>query len=188
MEPYDDREPAAVHVLWGRVIVLGGALVLAFVLGLLLAGDGSPSEEQIRASEAFQNVAAQRDSLQTENEQLQQQLDQLSRGDAPSDAPTVADDQSGQGQSGSDGQGSDGGGTDGGGGGSGGGGDGSGGGDRDAARVYVVRQGDTLSGIAQRFYGSGGLDARERIADANGIEPDATLQVGDELTIPPADG
>lgn len=182
MEPYDDREPAAVHVLWGRVLVFGAALVLAFVLGgLLLGGDGSPSKDEIRSSDLFKNLQDENKTLATQNKQLQQQLDQLSRGDTPSDAPTVGDGEGGQGQAGGDGQGSDGQGSGDGSGSSGDGGSGT-------ARVYVVRQGDTLSEIAERFYGSAGLDARKRIAEANGIEPDATLQVGDELTIPPADG
>jgi nucleoid-associated protein YgaU len=176
MEPYDDREPAPVQVLWGRVAVLGGALVLAFLLGMFVSGNGSPTEEQIKASDPYQNLRAENEDLANQNEQLNQQLDQLSRGGTPTDAPTVGGEQNGESQSG-DSSGGDG---------SSGNGD-SGSNDSDA-RVYVVRQGDTLSQIAQRFYGSAGLEARERIAEENGIEPDATLQVGDELTIPSTDG
>lgn len=51
-------------------------------------------------------------------------------------------------------------------------------------RVYVVKPGDTLLAIAQRFYGDSALD--ELIAEANDIDDPRDLRPGDELIIPPA--
>lgn len=164
MDPYSDREPQDMHVLWGRVAALGGALLLAFLFGTWVA-DGSPTEDEIEASETYQELLEERNQLADDNSELEDQLDQLSRGEPPENPPTADNDSDdGDGDSDSD-DGSD-----------------------EQSQVYVVRQGDTLSGVAQRFYGSSGREARERIAEANDIEPDATLTVGQELTIPPADG
>ncbi len=166
MDPYNDREPQDVNILWGRVAALGGALLLAFLFGTWVS-DGSPTEDEIQASETYQELLEERNQLADDNSELEDQLDQLSRGEPPENPPTAdndSDDGDGDGDSDSD-DGSD-----------------------EQSQVYVVRQGDTLSGVAQRFYGSSGREARERIAEANDIEPDATLTVGQELTIPPADG
>jgi nucleoid-associated protein YgaU len=48
--------------------------------------------------------------------------------------------------------------------------------------TYVVRSGDTLSGIARQFYG----DAKRRpeIQKANGITNPNLVHTGDRLTIP----
>lgn len=51
-----------------------------------------------------------------------------------------------------------------------------------APTSYVVRQGDTLSGIAGRVYGD--PNDWHRIADANHIRDPRTLAIGRKLTIP----
>lgn len=168
MDPYSDREPQDVQILWGRVAVLGGALLLAFLFGTWVAGGDEGVDEQEHLE-----IVEERDQLARENEQLQEQIDDLSQGEPPQNRPTAGDDEDDD----SDDSGSS-----------------SGDGDSSSSdsgegqsQVYVVRRGDTLSEVAQRFYGSSGQKARERIAEANDIEPDATLTVGQELTIPPAD-
>ena len=50
-------------------------------------------------------------------------------------------------------------------------------------QTYVVKQGDTLRGIAIKFYGDPALASL--IMEANGIEDAQSLSVGAELTIPP---
>lgn len=52
-----------------------------------------------------------------------------------------------------------------------------------AGQTYVVRPGDTLREIAERFYGDPLLD--DLIAEANDITDPTELRVGQELTIPP---
>ena len=53
-------------------------------------------------------------------------------------------------------------------------------------QTYVVKSGDTLRGIAQRFYCDASLD--DVIAEANGIDDPAELSVGAELIIPAQEG
>lgn len=164
MDPYSDREPQDVNILWGRVAALGGALLLAFLFGTWVAGGDEGIDEQQHLE-----TVEERDRLARENDELQEQIDQLSQGEPPQNRPTADNDGDDEDDSDSDGDG-----------------DGSDDSDRQS-QIYVVRQGDTLSGVAQRFYGSSGKEARERIAEANDLEPDSTLTVGQELTIPPAD-
>jgi nucleoid-associated protein YgaU len=51
------------------------------------------------------------------------------------------------------------------------------------SKIYVVKEGDTLRGIAEKEYGDASLD--DVIADANGIEDPTQISVGQELIIPP---
>ena len=55
-------------------------------------------------------------------------------------------------------------------------------------KSYTVVSGDTLSGIAQRFYGSGDAAHYNFIARANGISNPNIISVGQKLTIPKYDG
>lgn len=50
--------------------------------------------------------------------------------------------------------------------------------------LYRVASGDSLSKIAQKFYGD--AQAYPRIASANNINPSAILYIGQPLRIPPA--
>lgn len=55
-------------------------------------------------------------------------------------------------------------------------------------KSYTVVSGDTLSGIAQRFYGNGDAAHYNFIARANGISNPNIISVGQKLTIPKYDG
>lgn len=52
----------------------------------------------------------------------------------------------------------------------------------DGAQIYTVQPRDNLRSIAQRMCGDG--DRHELISEANGIDTDNVLQVGQELRIP----
>lgn len=52
-----------------------------------------------------------------------------------------------------------------------------------ASQTYVVQPGDSLSSIAQEFYGDPQM--YQLIVDANGIDR-SNIRVGDELVIPPS--
>ena len=55
--------------------------------------------------------------------------------------------------------------------------------DNSDSEIYVVKTGDTLRGIAEKFYDDASLD--DVIADANGIDDPTQISVGQELIIPP---
>ncbi len=52
-------------------------------------------------------------------------------------------------------------------------------------RVYVVREGDTLGGIAKRFYGDANKFRRVLDANRDRIDDQDRLEIGAELRIPP---
>ncbi|NLF83173.1 MAG: LysM peptidoglycan-binding domain-containing protein [Candidatus Gastranaerophilales bacterium] len=51
-------------------------------------------------------------------------------------------------------------------------------------QTYTVKSGDTLEGIAYRFYGMGGPIRVARIQDANNMKSPDHLQIGQQLIIP----
>lgn len=139
MSYYDDADYGG-RVLWGRVGVLGGTLVLSFLLGRCSAPDGVPARELEQANAQIQELAEQ-------NQRLEDQIAAMSAGQpAENGTETAADDQ-------------------------------------DGWRTYVVQSGDTLISIAQAVYGDGSKFGL--IAEANDINQDNKLRVGQELRIPP---
>jgi cell division protein FtsB len=154
---YED-EPAyrgTPKILWGRLVVLGVFLLIAFFIGRALAGGGVSQDDfdqataqrndaRAQASEARAEVADLERSvaaLQDEVESLQQAQTGTTGEDTGTEAPPVE------------------------------------------GETYVVKQGDTLRGIAEKFYGDATLD--DYIAEANDISDPSAISTGSELTIPP---
>lgn len=179
---HEDGYP--VRILWGRVAALAGAVVGAFVLGLAIDVGGDDEEDL----EALRTELAE---VREERDQKREQLDALSAGqdadededdeadeadeadeddadnaeaDEPDDDP-VDDDApedeqvAGEPEPATDAEP-----------------------DPDAGERYEVRAGDSLYGIAERFYGDG--EQLSRIAEANGLDPSEPLPTGVELVIP----
>ncbi|MGH3452590.1 MAG: LysM peptidoglycan-binding domain-containing protein [Haloechinothrix sp.] len=151
-----DRPPARAErprVLWGRVAILGGAILLAFLIGRSSAPGGIP-ESDLRAARA--DIAA----AETEADQLRDQIATLEQEVQGLDEEKAGDNET-AGDEEAEG----------------------GGGSASENQTYTVKSGDTLSTIAERFYGNAALD--DFIAAANpGVDPYA-LHVGQELVIPP---
>lgn len=165
MEPIAEREPGDVRILWGRVAALGGALFLAFLLGTWVAGDdGGVDEEELN------QLRTELESAREENEELSEYIDELSAGQAERDRPSVDDDSDDTEDADSDDDEAD---------------DTTSDSSDVDGQIYTVRSGDSLTGIAERFYGN--TDEYERIVEANDLDRDTPLQVGQELIIPPAE-
>lgn len=124
-------------VLWGRVVVLGVTLLIAFLLGRASAPEGA-DPEQVRA---LRSANAELEALVQE---LQEAPAPAPETAAPTTSPTTA---------------------------------------AVEGRTYTVQPGDTLTRIAERFYGDPSLD--DFLAEANGIDDPTQLSVGEELLIPP---
>lgn len=182
---YDD-EPLEGRVLWGRIAVYGVAFALVFLLGNCMGGgDGGTSEADL------EELTEQVRTLASENTVLEQQLaaatagqgasttgsDDTSAGEPETEGGGTPTGDGGNGQAG--GESGDGGDSDGG---DDGGDDGD---DGEAAgtETYTVRSGDSLYAIATEFYGDG--SKWRLIAEANGLDDDNRLTVGQELRIPP---
>ncbi|MEX0659092.1 MAG: LysM peptidoglycan-binding domain-containing protein [Egibacteraceae bacterium] len=148
------------RVLWGRVAIFGVALLFTFVLGRACAS-GVPEEDLEEANRQVQEYVE-------DNEQLRQELEALSGGAPPTDpaageegetAEGTADDGTAE-EPTSDTTAS-----------------------AEGTQTYTVQANDNLRSIAQEFYGDG--NRHDLISEANGIDSDNVLQVGQELEIPP---
>jgi len=180
----DDAQP--VRILWGRVAALAGVVAAAFVLGLLLGGGGDAEDE---LAELRGELAEARD----ERDEALEQLEALAADDpGPGDDEADEDDEAEDGEDAEDAE--------------------NGGEaetdeadedpeleeedqvagdpepatdtepDPDAGLVHTVEPGESLYGLAERFYGDG--DQFRRIAEANGLDPAEPLPVGSDLVIP----
>ena len=157
---YELEEDYAPRILWGRLAFFLLAIVLAFSLGRCTKSAGV--DEATYAAEQQRVV-----ELQSENTILQQQVDAAAANQNNNN------------------QGGDGGGNDDGG--------GETGGESEApeateepvageGQTYEVQPGDTLTTIAEEFYGE--QSRFDLIVDANNLDGDTPLRVGQELIIP----
>ena len=158
-EPRSRKGAQMPNVLWGRIAILGGLLLLAFLLGRITKSSGIPQSELDAANDEIATLQTDVEGLQDENAALQSQIDELQTTTPPVD---TSDD------TGDDTSGTDDGGT----------------ATDPESQTYTVESGDTLSIIAEEFYGDASLD--DFIAEANGIEDPTAISPGQELVIPPA--
>ena len=155
---YELEDDYAPRILWGRLAFFGVALLLAFVAGRACAPDGV-SEASFKAEQdkVFE--------LQSENEVLQAQVD----------AAAQQNTNNGGGKKNNNND------------------NGNGGGEEEATeeateqsvgegQTYTVQSGDTLTTIAEKFYGD--ATAFDLIVDANNLDSSTGLRVGQELVIP----
>ena len=153
---WDDSEETPLHVYWGRVTALLVALLLAFGLGRASAPDGvEPATlQQVRAEAA--ELRADNDRLQEELSDAEQEAEAAAEAtqEAPTEAPTEPDDETTGEQTA----------------------------ETSEEQTYVVKGGDTLGSIAQRFYEDAAF--AEVIAEANGLSDPSLLTPGTELVIP----
>jgi nucleoid-associated protein YgaU len=151
---YDyEQEDYGPRVLWGRLVLLLIGLVLVFFVGRCTAGGADARD----LAQAESRVA----ELNSENQFLRAQLDAAQASQTPpteGGRPTEGGQPPTEQPTGA----------------------------RDpidqGQQKYVVQPGDTLTGIAEQFYGDQGK--WELIAEANNLGSDTALTVGQELVIP----
>lgn len=152
----DEQEgyPERPNVLWGRVALLGGMLLLAFLFGRMTKGGGGIPEERLTRAEArVENLQAENEELAAQLAAAQTELTEAAAaaGDDEGAAATDASDDDAEAAASTD-------------------------------VTYTVAPRETLTIIAQKCYGDAALD--DYIAEANAIADPTQLAVGQELTIP----
>jgi nucleoid-associated protein YgaU len=163
-QEWDSEEEPGPRVLWGRVAALAGIVLLAFLIGRATAGDGVPTRDMKRAER-------QLGALETENEDLRSQVALLETGALDPNAPpaeldgTVAlpDEDAIAAETAEGGSEND-------------------AGTKVEGLNYVVKQNDSLSKIARKFYGDASLG--RFLARANNIADPAAITVGQKIIIP----
>jgi nucleoid-associated protein YgaU len=155
-EPRTRKGGQMPNVLWGRVAILGAMILFAFLLGRMTKSSGVPASELEAAND---EVAAVQEDLAAANDQiaaLQTQVDDLQAAAAPTDTtedPAATEDTEDPAAT-----------------------------DTTTEETYVVKPDETLSIIAERFYGDASL--ADFLAEANGIEDPTAISAGQELIIP----
>lgn len=129
LEYEEEPQPGGTgRVLWGRVAILGLALLLAFFVGRATGGGGGGIDEA-----DYDEVIAQRNDLRAEIADLE---DQLAAAAQPTPSPATASPATGGG----------------------GGGETDPEDETEGGETYVVQSGDTLASIAAEKYGDASLD------------------------------
>jgi hypothetical protein len=128
---YDDEpQPGGTgRVLWGRVAILGAALLIAFLIGRATGG-GSEGVAQVE----YDEVVAERDDLEERVADLQSELDAALDATPPPASASPAAGGGGGGEA-TDPEG-----------------------ETEGGEIYEVQPGDTLASIAAEFYGDASLD------------------------------
>jgi LysM repeat protein len=131
------------RILWGRILALAVALVLAFLAGRVTGG-GNGSVSATSLEKVKKDLAAARATIAAQNA-VPSPTAEVTPENTPT--PEATDSATPQGT------------------------------------TYIVKSGDTLRGIAAKFYGDSSLD--DLIAQANNISDPTLVHPGTELLIPP---
>lgn len=150
----DEAYAAAPRVLWGRVGLLAGMLLVAFLLGRMTGGGGASEEELTRAQDRVSALRADNEELQGALDNARQQLiaAEAAAETAPAEDAAAEDGETTEGTA------------------------------ETSDATYAVGSGETLTMIAEKCYGNAVYD--DYLAEANGISDPTQLAVGQELTIP----
>ena len=154
-EPRSRKSPMP-NVLWGRVAILGALILFAFLLGRITKSSGVPASELEAANDKVNALEGDLGAAQDQILALETQVEELQNAEAPVTDPI---DEGGDTSADDPGTTVD-----------------------PDAQTYTVKSGDTLSIIAERFYGDASLD--DFLAEANGIADKTQISVGQEITIP----
>lgn len=129
LEYEEEPQPGGTgRVLWGRVAVLGLALLLAFFVGRATGGGGGGGVPETD----YDEVVAERNGLREEVADLE---DQLATAEQPTPAPATESPATGGGGEETDPEG-----------------------ETEGGETYTVESGDTLASIAAEKYGDASLD------------------------------
>ena len=139
---YEDEPGPGGRVLWGRIIALLVALLVAFLVGRATAGGGSSISTAEYAKVKRDLAIARAKASQADQTPV---AGQTTPDSSPSPTASATTDEE--------------------------------------STTYVVKSGDTLRGIAEKFYGDASLV--DLIAQANNITDPTLVHQGTELTIPP---
>ena len=146
----EDAPAGAPRVLWGRIAIFAGALLLAFLLGRASAPEGVPAADLRQARAEARDARVEAEALRGEIAVLQTEAEALDE-----EKTNAAEDEAAASEQPSEPE----------------------------NETYVVQAGDTLTTIAEDFYGDASLD--DLIAAANPDVDPYALRVGQELIIPP---
>lgn len=154
---YDDEPPPGKpgRVLWGRVAILGLALLIAFLFGRATGGGGDGVTQA-----DYDEVVKERDTLRDEVTDLENDLAAAQQATPPPASASPATGGGGGEDEATDPEG-----------------------ETEGGETYIVQEGDTLASIAADKYGDASLD--DYLAEANGITDPESLAIGQELIIPP---
>jgi len=151
------------QILWGRVAILGAALVLAFLFGRMTKPAGIPESELAKAKERISELQEENDVLMTELAAAPLE-GAVTTEEAPAEtaAPAEGTAETVEGVAEND--------------------DGTDAATQEISTTYIVEEGDTLTKIARQFYGKPSYASL--IAEANNLSDPGNLTVGQKLLIP----